>query len=204
MISTDFLMTALIVVLIPGTGVIFTVSSGLLFGRKASLVAALGCTAGIIPHLLASSLGLAALLHASAVLFQAVKFAGVLYLFYLAWTLWHDTGTFQLPGKAAHLAGRGLFVKAVLINILNPKLSIFFLAFLPQFITPGHYSALMQMLTLSGLFMLMTLVVFAAYGLLADRFRVHVVESNRVQHWLKKGFAGIFLLLGVDLALADR
>ena len=204
MISTDFLMTALIVVLIPGTGVIFTVSNGLLFGRKASLVAALGCTAGIIPHLLASSLGLAALLHASAVLFQAVKFAGVLYLFYLAWTLWHDTGTFQLPGKADHLAGRGLFVKAVLINILNPKLSIFFLAFLPQFIIPGHYSALVQMMALSGLFMLMTLLVFVGYGLLADRFRVHVVESNRVQRWLKKGFAGIFLLLGIDLALADR
>ena len=204
MISTDFLITALIVVLIPGTGVIFTVSNGLLFGRKASLVAALGCTAGIIPHLLASSLGLAALLHTSAVLFQAVKFAGVLYLFYLAWTLWRDTGTFQLQSRPDRLAARGLFVKAVLINILNPKLSIFFLAFLPQFITPGHHSALVQMMTLSGLFMLMTLIVFSGYGLLADGFRAHVVESNRVQHWLKKGFAGIFFLLGVDLALADR
>jgi threonine/homoserine/homoserine lactone efflux protein len=151
MITIDFLVTSLIVVLIPGTGVVFTVSTGLLHGTRASMVASFGCTLGIVPHLLAAVLGLAAVLHASALAFQVLKFAGVLYLLYLAYATWRDKTAFVVDAASArHADAWGLIVKAVLLNILNPKLSIFFLAFLPQFVSPETSAPLQQMLVLSG------------------------------------------------------
>ena len=205
MVTIDFLITSLIVVLIPGTGVVFTVSTGLVHGTRASVFASLGCTAGIVPHLLAAVLGLAAVLHASALAFQVLKLAGVLYLFYLAYATWRDKAAFAVDASAARPASaRGLVVKAVLLNILNPKLSIFFLAFLPQFVSPDAPSPLRQMLLLSAVFMAMTFAVFVVYGLLANVFRKAVIESPHVQAWLRRTFAGAFAGLGVNLALSDR
>jgi threonine/homoserine/homoserine lactone efflux protein len=206
MITTQFLITSLIVVLIPGTGVLFTISTGLTQGRRASFHAALGCTAGIVPHLLATILGLAAVMHTSALAFSLLKWAGVAYLLYLAWLTWRDKSTFSLEGAPAGASARGLVVKAFLLNILNPKLTIFFLAFLPQFIDPAaaHGEALAQMLLLSAVFMAMTLAVFIVYGLLAHAFRRAVIESPRVQNWLRRSFAAAFAGLGVNLGLADR
>jgi len=208
MITTQFLITSLIVVLIPGTGVLFTISTGLTQGRRASFYAALGCTAGIVPHLLATILGLAAVMHASALAFSMLKWAGVVYLLYLAWLTWRDKSAFSVEGAPAGASAAGLVVKAFLLNILNPKLTIFFLAFLPQFIEPeaasAHGGALAQMLTLSAVFMAMTLAVFIVYGLLAHAFRRAVIESPRVQGWLRRGFAAAFAGLGVNLALSER
>jgi threonine/homoserine/homoserine lactone efflux protein len=205
MITVDFLITSLIVVLIPGTGVVFTVSTGLVHGTRASVYAALGCTAGIVPHLLAAVLGLAAVLHASAVAFQMLKVAGVLYLLYLAYATWRDKAAFAVDASNAHPAGAwGLVVKAFLLNILNPKLSIFFLAFLPQFIASDAAAPLRQMLLLSALFMAMTFAVFVVYGVLANAFRQWVIESPRVQAWLRRSFAAAFAGLGVNLALTER
>ncbi|MBT0962831.1 LysE family translocator [Denitromonas iodatirespirans] len=204
MLSLEFLITSLIVVLIPGTGVVFTVATGLAHGRRASVFAALGCTAGIVPHLLATVLGLAALMHASALAFQALKVAGVAYLLYLAWATWRDTTPFAIDTTAARQSARRLMVKAFLLNILNPKLSIFFLAFLPQFVSPNAAAPMAQLLVLSGVFMAMTFAVFVLYGLLAHAFRKAVIESPRVQAWLRRGFAGVFAGLGAQLALAER
>jgi len=204
MVTVDFLITSLIVVLIPGTGVVFTVSTGLLLGKRASIFAALGCTAGIMPHLLAAVLGLAAILHASALAFQFLKFAGVLYLLYLAYATWRDKAAFAVARARAPAGALRLVVKAFLLNILNPKLSIFFLAFLPQFVSADAPSPLGQMLTLSAVFMAMTFAVFVVYGLLADAFRKTVIESPRVQGWLRRTFAAAFAGLGVNLALSER
>jgi len=204
MITVQFLITSLIVVLIPGTGVVFTVSTGLIHGRRASIFAALGCTAGIVPHLLATVLGLAAVLHASAVAFQALKFAGVLYLLYLAYATWRDKTAFVLEKVTATSTARTLVIKAFLLNILNPKLTIFFLAFMPQFVEPHTGSPIAQLLTLSGIFMAMTFAVFVIYGFLAHAFRRAVIESPRVQSWLRRGFAAVFAGLGANLALSDR
>jgi len=205
MITVDFLITSLVVVLIPGTGVVFTVSTGLVHGTRASVHAALGCTAGIVPHLLAAVLGLAAVLHASAVAFQMLKLAGVLYLLYLAYATWRDTAAFVVDAAGAHPAGAWrLIAKAFLLNILNPKLSIFFLAFLPQFIAPDAAAPLRQMLLLSAVFMAMTFAVFVVYGVLANAFRRGVIESPRVQAWLRRSFAAAFAGLGVNLALSER
>lgn len=204
MISVEFLITSLIVVLIPGTGVVFTVSTGLARGRAASVFAAFGCTLGIVPHLLATVLGLAAVMHTSALAFQFLRYAGVAYLFYLACATWRDRAAFSVQQVASRSDSLSLVIKAILLNILNPKLTIFFLAFLPQFVEPGAGSPLGQLLVLSAAFMAMTFVVFVLYGFLADAFRRAVIESPRVQAWLRKGFAGAFAGLGAQLALSER
>ena len=200
--SPEFLLTTLIVVLIPGTGAIYTVSTGLFYGRRAGLAAALGCTLGIVPHLLVSVLGLSFVLHLSAMTFQILKFAGALYLLYLAWTMWRERGalTFSaLPERSfGQIAG-----KAVLLNLLNPKLTIFFLAFLPGAISPGSTSPLAELLGLSLVFMGLTLVVFALYGVVASSVRQHVADSPQIVVRLRRAFAAVFAVLAVRLVLTD-
>ena len=204
MISLEFLITSFIVVLIPGTGVIYTISTGVTRGKKASVFAALGCTAGIVPHLLATILGLAAVMHTSALAFQLLKYAGAAYLLYVAYATWRDKSAFAIDGTPSSRSAAGIVLKAFLLNILNPKLTIFFLAFLPQFVQPAASDPLAQLMTLSGVFMLMTFVVFVAYGLLAHAFRTAVIESPRVQSWLRRSFAATFASLGVNLALSGK
>lgn len=204
MITLEFLITSLIVVLIPGTGVVFTVSAGLVQGKRASLFASLGCTLGIVPHLLATVLGLAAVMHTSALAFQLLKYAGVAYLLYLAIATWRDRSAFVVQEGGARRSALSLTVKAFLLNILNPKLTIFFLAFLPQFVDPAAASPLGQLLLLSGVFMAMTFGVFVLYGLLAHAFRRAVIDSPRVQDWLRRGFSAAFAGLGAQLAFTER
>ncbi|HER63565.1 MAG TPA: LysE family translocator [Desulfobacteraceae bacterium] len=204
MMSTEFLLTSLVVVLLPGTGVIYTVSTGLFLGRRASFAAALGCTAGILPHLTASILGLSAILHMSALAFQIIKYAGAFYLLYLAWAMWRETGGMQLDSQPSPRGLRQIAARGFLINILNPKLSIFFLAFLPLFISPYSASPTVEMLILSGVFMSMTLFIFILYGLSANGVRKYLVNSPRIITRLQRLFAGIFAALGVKLALIDQ
>ena len=204
MISLEFLVTSLVVVLIPGTGVIYTISIGLTQGRRASAWASLGCTAGILPHLAATVLGLAAVLHASATAFQVLKLAGVLYLFYVAWATWRDRAAFAVDARARAARPAALVGKAFLLNILNPKLTIFFLAFLPQFVDPQAGQPLVQLLALGAVFMAMTFAVFVAYGVLAHTFRRWVVESVPVQRALRIGFAATFAGLAARLALSEK
>ena len=204
MITPEFLITSLIVVLVPGTGVLYTVSTGLVQGRAASVYAALGCTAGIVPHLLATVLGLAAVMHTSALAFQLLKYAGVAYLLYVAVATWRDRSAFAVDGGAARASAIGLVVKAFLLNILNPKLTLFFLAFLPQFVDPAAGRPLAQLLVLSAVFMLMTFAVFVVYGFAAHAFRQKVIGSARVQRWLRYGFAAAFAGLGAKLVVSDR
>lgn len=204
MLSTEFLITSLIVVLIPGTGVLYTVSTGLVLGRLASVYAALGCTAGIVPHLLATVLGLAAVMHTSALAFEVLRYAGVAYLFYVAYATWRDKSAFAINGSMSRTTALGLMLKAFLLNILNPKLTIFFLAFLPQFVQPGSREPMTRLLILSAVFMAMTFVVFVGYGLIAHAFRTLVIESARVQRCLRYGFAASFAALGARLAVSEK
>ena len=202
--STEFLITSLIVVLLPGTGVIYTITVGLFQGWKPSIFAALGCTAGITPHLAASVLGLATILHMSAIAFQVIKFLGVAYLLYLAWSMWKETGAMNLENDESGTTGWHIAVKGLLINILNPKLSLFFLAFLPQFIPPQAETPLIAMLMLSGIFMAMTFIVFVLYGLFANSVRAYVVNSPKIMKITQRSFAVIFATLGAKLATAER
>ncbi|NDV28730.1 LysE family translocator [Desulfovibrio sp. JC010] len=206
MISYEFLITALVVVLIPGTGVIYTVSNGLFLGKKASLAAAAGCTAGILPHLTASVLGLSAILHMSALTFQLMKYTGAAYLLYLAWLTWRDTGglSFSNPGNDKTIPLQQIAKRGFLINILNPKLSIFFLAFLPIFVPQEASSPTLHMMLLSAIFMLMTFVVFIFYGLCATKVRAYVLASPKIIRRMQKSFALIFASLGLKLAAAEQ
>lgn len=204
MINTEFLITSLIVVLIPGTGVIYTISTGLFMGFRASVAAAIGCTVGITPHLLASILGLSAILHMSAIVFQLVKMAGAGYLLYLAWSMWRDTGSLSLDKPESKNNLIHIAIKGFLINILNPKLSIFFLAFLPLFVSPESSSPMTQMLKLSVVFMMLTLCIFILYGASAHSVRNYVVNSQKTVRRLQKNFAVIFAALGVKLALTEQ
>jgi len=205
-LSPEFLATAIVVVLVPGTGVIYTLSNGVLRGATASVAAAFGCTLGIVPHLLASILGLAALLHASAVAFQTVKILGIVYLLYLAWGLWRDTGALALDEAAGGNGGRmgAIVVRGALINILNPKLSVFFLAFLPQFVPAAAPDSLARMGLLSAVFMILTFVVFVGYGVAANAVRRHVLSSARATRWMQRAFAAAFAGFAVKLALTER
>ncbi|CAL9445747.1 Homoserine_homoserine lactone efflux protein [Streptomyces sp. enrichment culture] len=203
--SLAFLLTTLIVVATPGTGVVYTLAAALSRGRRAGVVAAVGCTLGIVPHLLATVTGVAALLHASATAFQVLKYAGVAYLLYMAWATLRDKDALGAGEReSAPPSARQVIVRGVLINILNPKLTIFFFAFLPQFVTPGEPHALARLAGLGGVFMLATFVVFAAYGLLAASVRGRVLGRPRVMAWLRRGFAGSFVALGAKLAATAR
>ena len=188
----------------PGTGVLYTLAAGLSRGARASVIAAVGCTLGIVPHMLAAVVGLAALLNASALAFESLKYLGVAYLLYLAWRTVRETGALSIDAGSAPPSAIRVIGQAILINVLNPKLTIFFFAFLPQFVSAGEPDAVPRMLELSGVFMLVTLVVFIGYGVLASAVRSHVVSRPRVMAWIRRTFAVAFVALGARLALASR
>jgi len=204
--TTEFLLTALVVVLMPGTGVLYTLAQGLGRGWRASVLAAIGCTLGILPHIVASIAGLAALLHTSALAFQVIKVLGVLYLLYMAWSIARDSGALSVTDETASapMPAYRIIRDGVLLNILNPKLSLFFLAFLPQFVPATAPHPTLAMLPLAGIFMALTFVVFVGYGIFASAARRYVIARPDVMRWVRRGFAGAFGLLGLKLALASR
>lgn len=202
--TIEFLITSLIVVASPGTGVLYTLAAGLSRGSRASIIAAFGCTLGIVPHMAAAIMGLAALLHTSALAFQILKYAGVAYLLYMAWNALKETGALKVEKETSARSAMQVIVSAILINILNPKLSIFFFAFLPQFVSAGEAEPLTRMLELSAIFMALTFAVFVGYGLFAARVRNHVISRPRVLTWMRRTFAAAFVALGAKLALAER
>ena len=203
-VSIEFLVTSLIVVVSPGAGVLFTLAAGLARGSRASVIAAFGCTLGILPHMAAAIMGLAALLHTSALAFQVLKYLGIAYLLYMAWSTLRERGALSVEKESGARSASQVIVSAILVNILNPKLSIFFLAFLPQFVSATEPHPLARMLELSAVFMLLTFVVFVGYGMFAAAIRSHVISRPQVLRWLRRGFAGAFTALGAKLALAER
>ena len=202
--SIEFLITSLIVVASPGTGVLVTLAAGLSRGARAAVVAAFGCTLGIVPHMLAAVTGLAALLHASALAFQIIKYAGVAYLLYMAWSTLKEQGALRVEADGAPRSNGKVIVSAVLVNVLNPKLSIFFFAFLPQFVSVSEDSPLLRMLELSLVFMAMTFAVFVVYGVFAASVRNHVISRPRILAWMRRTFAAAFVGLGAKLAVSER
>jgi threonine/homoserine/homoserine lactone efflux protein len=202
--SIEFLITSLIVIASPGTGVVVTLAAGLSRGARASLVAAFGCTLGILPHMLAAITGLAALLHASALAFQLIKYAGVAYLLWMAWMTLREGGALRVDPDSAPRTDGQVILSAVLVNLLNPKLSIFFFAFLPQFVSPSEAAPVLRMTELSLAFMGLTFAVFALYGVFAAAVRSHVVSRPGVLAWMRRAFAAAFVALGARLAATER
>jgi threonine/homoserine/homoserine lactone efflux protein len=202
--SIEFLVTTLIVVVSPGVGALYTIAAGLGRGGRASLWAAFGCTLGIVPHMLAAITGLAAILHASALAFEIIKYAGVAYLLWMAWATLRQNGALNVEAERDAKSVRKVITESVLINILNPKLSIFFFAFLPQFVPADSAHAVPRMLELSAVFMAMTFAVFALYGLFAAAIRGQVMSRPAIMTWMRRSFAAAFVALGAKLALTQR
>ena len=203
--SLEFIVTSLIVILLPGPGVLYTLACGLNGGLRGSLLAAFGCALGILPHLAASIVGLAALLHTSALAFEIVKYIGVAYLFYMAWRVARDTQSLKVEDEGtATLSARRTIATGVLLNILNPKLSLFFLAFLPQFVAVDDPNQTLTMAGLAFVFMVLSFVVFVGYGLFAAAARRQIVSRPAVTLWLRRSFAAVFGLMGLRLAFGGR
>lgn len=202
--TLDYLLTSIIIILLPGTGVLYTLAMGLNGGARASIFAALGCTIGILPHIAASIAGLAALLHSSALAFQLIKYLGVAYLLYMALLVIRDDKSLRIDEKAVRLPALRIVTTGFLLNILNPKLSLFFLAFLPQFVPAGTPSPVIVMLGLAAVFMALTFIVFVFYGIFAAATRRLVVSRPGITAWLRRGFAGAFGLMGLKLAFSTQ
>lgn len=202
--SPEFLVTSLVIVITPGTGVLYTLAAGLSRGARASVIAAIGCTLGIVPHMVAAITGLAALLHTSALAFELLRYLGVAYLLYMAWSAVRERGTLSVSQDAAPRSAVKVITEGILINILNPKLTIFFFAFLPQFVAANDPLSVFRMVELSAVFMLLTLVVFIGYGSFASAVRRHVIARPMVLTWMRRTFAAAFVALGVRLALSER
>lgn len=202
--TPEFMLTTLIVVASPGAGALFTIAAGIARGWRASLVAAFACTLGIVPHVIAAVTGLAAIMHASALAFSIVKWFGVVYLLYLAWKTFRDQSMFDVETGTTQTSTLRVIGSGVLVNTLNPKLTIFFFAFLPQFIAPGSADAVASMIWLSAIFMAVTLVVFSAYGVFAAALRRQVISRPRVVSWIRRSFGATYLVLAGRLAVQSR
>jgi len=205
-VSVAFHLTTLVVVATPGTGAVYSIAAGLSRGVKAGIVAAFGCTLGVVPHKVAAITGLAAILNASAVAFQTLKWVGVAYLLFLAWQTVRDKSLIDIDTDkdTAPQSNWKVIRTAVVINLLNPKLTIFFFAFLPQFVPAGSVDATWHMVWLSLVFMGATLVVFSLYGVFAATMRSRVLTRPRVMAWMRRTFAGAYVMLAGRLALESR
>ena len=202
--TPEFLLTTLIVVATPGAGVLYTVAAGISRGWRASLLAAFACTLGIVPHVIAAVTGLAAIMHASAVAFSVIKLLGVAYLLYLAWKTFRDKSVFEVQAGPAKVSPWRVIMSGVLVNTLNPKLTIFFFAFLPQFVAPDRDGAVLLMVWLSAIFMAVTLAVFSVYGVFAAAVRREVISRPRVVAWMRRSFAATYVILAGRLAAQTR
>jgi threonine/homoserine/homoserine lactone efflux protein len=202
--SWDFVFTSLIMVATPGTGVLVTLAAALTHGRRAAIIAAFGCTLGILPHMLTAITGLAAVLHASALAYEVIRYAGVAYLAYMAVMVLREQGTLSINTHQPARSDRQTIISAILVNLLNPKLSIFFFAFLPQFVSAETGDSLWRMFELSLVFMGMTFVIFVLYGLCAAAVRDHIISRASVMTGLRRGFAAAFVGLSIKLAITAR
>jgi threonine/homoserine/homoserine lactone efflux protein len=203
-VSWSFVLTSFVICVSPGIGALFTMGAGLARGTRAGLLAAFACTLGTVPHAVAALTGLAAVLHASGVAFQAVKYAGVAYLLWMAWSTWRDTGALRVDTDGSPAGVRAVITTGITANLLNPKLTLFFFAFLPQFVPAGSPDTLLRMAGLSTVFMAMTFVTFAAYAVAAGALRDRVLTRPRLVTRIRKVFAASFLLLSARLAVESR
>ena len=197
--SPEILLTAFIVCITPGIGVVYTLSMTLGGGLRAGLWATLGCTIATVLHMGVAMAGLAAVLHTSAVLFQVIKFAGVAYLLWMAWAVLQSTGALAIEAADGGSAGRIVW-RGILLNALNPKLPLFFVAFLPQFMPAGDATALGPMVQLGAAFSAITFGTFVLYAVIAASGRRAILSQPAVLIWMKRAFAVSFAVLGARLA----
>ena len=200
-----FIGAAFVLVIAPGPDMAYMLARTVAQGRAAGFLAAAGINAGAYVHVCASVVGLTAVLAASSFAFTVIKWAGAGYLVWMGYRALTSKGeALKVEGAPTQkLRRRSIFWQGFWSDVLNPKVAIFFLAFLPQFVSVDDSNPLVRMLLLSAAFMLMTFVVFVGYGLFAASIRDHVISRPRVLTWMRRTFAAAFVALGARLAFAD-
>lgn len=203
-LTPSFVLVSLVVIATPGTGAVYTIVSTLAHGLRGGLLASLANGVCLIPHVLAVITGLASLLYASPVAFAVIRYLGVAYLLYLAIQTWRGAGNLSLDlDRSTPVRGPAVFWEAMVLNLLNPKLTIFFVAFLPQFVNPAGGHVVASMLLLSAVFAVLTVVVYALYALGARLLRRHLLQRPEVARRTERGFAALFALLAARLAVSS-
>ncbi len=207
MISPEFLATSLVVVLMPGTGVVYTASSAMTGGRSRGLIAAIGCTLGIVPHMVAATLGLSGVMQAGAAAFEVVRWVGVAYLAYMGVSMIRNGGRLQFGADETHepsATSLTIIRRGILLNVLNPKLTVFFFAFLPQFLDTAPRLLDPRLVILGAIFMAITRVVFLGYAAASAAVRDQVLQSPRVMQWVQRSLGALLIGFAARLAVADR
>ena len=199
-----FLGASAALTIAPGPDNIFVITQGISRGRRAAIVTALGMCSGISVHTLAAAAGVSAVFYASAVAFHAVKYAGAAYLLYLAASAILERSVVAARRVEGAATGVALFRRGFIMNVLNPKVALFFLAFLPQFTVTGAGSVGLQMAALGLIFMLQAVVIFTAIGFFSGSVGNFVLTRPQVARAFSWLSAGIFAALGIRLALAER
>lgn len=203
-VALSFFGTAVVLALVPGPDNLCVLAQSAADGWRAGMRLVLGLCSGLVVHTAAVALGLAVVFQASALAFTVLKLCGAAYLLYLAWQAFAHARAAAAPGQRAGLGGWALYRRGILMNVTNPKVSLFFLAFLPQFVTPAQGSITGQLIALGALFMLAAFLVFGAIALLAGRLGDLLRRSPSIQVWLNRGAGAVFLALAAKLALSER
>jgi len=208
MISSEILLTFLtasfLISVAPGPDNIFVLAQSAMFGRRAGLFVVFGLCTGLIVHTVAVAFGVAVIFQTSQVAFSILKTVGAFYLVYLAWKAFRSSGNEVQDGPVSEVSPRGLYRRGIIMNITNPKVSIFFLAFIPQFADPARGSVTLQLLSFGGLFILSTLIVFGSISFLAGTLGHWFSQSDKAQKVLNRIAGVVFLGLAIKLATTDR
>jgi threonine/homoserine/homoserine lactone efflux protein len=204
-VPVAFLLTSLVVAAIPGTGVFYTVSSSIGGGRRRGLLAAAGCTLGVVPHLVAALLGLSGVLQVGATLFEVIRWLGVAYLLLMGMSMIRDRGDMLIAGGGTPMGGTRLVLqRGIVLNLLNPKLTLFFFAFLPQFLGSSSDPHVGRLIVLGGVFMLVTFAVFSVYAYASAILRDRVLGAPIARRWFQRTLGTVLIGIGARLAVADR
>lgn len=208
MLPLDTLLTfataSLLLALAPGPDNIFVLTQSALYGKKAGIMITLGLCTGLIAHTLSVALGVTVLFQTSALAFGVLKMVGAAYLLYLAWQTFRAQGATIGQKKQGYTSLKILYRRGIIMNVTNPKVSIFFLAFLPQFATPNHGSIAYQMILLGGVFIIAALIVFGAITLLASHLGEWLQRSKQTQKLMNRIAGTVFLVLALKLATTQH
>ena len=199
-----FFAASVLLALAPGPDNIFVLTQSALHGQLAGLLVTLGLCTGLIVHTTAVAFGVAVIFQASALAFTALKLCGAGYLLYLAWGAWRATATKISANSGVALSLGKLYRRGIIMNVTNPKVSIFFLAFLPQFADPGRGSLTLQMVLLGGVFILATILIFGAIALLAGTLGSWLTRSDKAQIIMNRVASLVFVALALKLATTQR
>lgn len=199
-----FLTASLVVIVAPGPDNILVLTRGISQGRKAAMVSAAGASVGLVCHSLFAAAGLSALLAQSAVAFSVVKYVGAAYLIYLGVKTLVKREGLALPGEEGTMRLRSVFAQGVASNVMNPKIAVFFLAYLPQFVDPAAGGTAPQLLLLGLAFALLTWLLFSLLGYFSGTLGDRLLHRPRLSEALRWATGGVFVALGLRLALPER